>query len=961
MKIITTPLLRRFGPTLLLLLLPAVLHAAEIKVVDGLVYAVSGDKKCSLVEAILEANNNSITTDCTNGTNANPAMGEVGSDTILLGPSPYVIKDGYQGNDNGLPPITSMVTIVGQMQNADQPPSKWILTSITRQAPLNVRFFHITATGTVQLHKLELSNGAHQNGGAIYNDGTLEVYQSYLHDNKALATGPDSGGGAIYNTGTLIIGKQTIIDHNSAANGGGVFSTGTKYQFTQNYIGAVYVIGGSQLTMNTATEDGGGLYGTQKAKLSVQSDSVIQGNKATKDGGGIACEVSCSLTVSQAQILDNTAKSGAGVDGSSATLTFDVGSVLQGNVASASGGGISLYSGSATLTSTTLDKNQAANGGAISNSAGTVTLQACLVTGNKATTVGGALYNQSNGTLVTQQGGMFSNNSAECQNNPSSLGGGAIYNEGRLTIRKAIIQENYTQNCSGGGIYTRGERLVLIEDSTLTGNIAKQTATPLKMGGGIYSKSRDMVILRSALVNNQAPAASALHLDGYVPNTNYTTVTVTMANTTIAKNIASTATGGALWTNPSSANTEMELLNSTIVGNSVTATATKITAGIQASMGKVVLRNSILAANGYSGATYKSGNCQGSIIFSGHNLIDKADCVLSGASPSDQVYSGTAASGLPYNLLESPLHEESAPSGQYFSVLAVKNVTIGTKTFAVANQGDDTLCKTETHCLEELATPQADGTKQWSCPTQVAFLGTDQLDNPRLEGCDIGAIELQTSLTPADPCAGVVCKEYMCLSASCKDGTCWYASVAAGTACDDANPATNNDQCQSGKCIGTKPDLCAGLSCDDGNPCTSDSCFEGKCYPKSLPNGTQCDDSNAQTTKDQCAAGKCAGVAAAGGGDGSDAAGDADGGGTTAGEATTGGETTTGGTTDGGGTGDDSAPPIVTETVTEGTTGGTVDGGNAVNTTPTVTPPTTTAPASSGCSLILSRVQFVSS
>jgi hypothetical protein len=56
----------------------------------------------------------------------------------------------------------------------------------------------------------------------------------------------------------------------------------------------------------------------------------------------------------------------------------------------------------------------------------------------------------------------------------------------------------------------------------------------------------------------------------------------------------------------------------------------------------------------------------------------------------------------------------------------------------------------------------------------------------------------------------------------------------SGQSCDDKNPCTSNDKCQSGTCIGTT--VADGASCDDGDPCTqSDSCQAGVCTGSESP------------------------------------------------------------------------------------------------------------------------------
>jgi hypothetical protein len=56
----------------------------------------------------------------------------------------------------------------------------------------------------------------------------------------------------------------------------------------------------------------------------------------------------------------------------------------------------------------------------------------------------------------------------------------------------------------------------------------------------------------------------------------------------------------------------------------------------------------------------------------------------------------------------------------------------------------------------------------------------------------------------------------------------------AGAPCDDGNPCTENDVCQSGACAGAPAG--DGTSCDDGNPCTRpDTCQSGVCINEAIP------------------------------------------------------------------------------------------------------------------------------
>ncbi len=101
------------------------------------------------------------------------------------------------------------------------------------------------------------------------------------------------------------------------------------------------------------------------------------------------------------------------------------------------------------------------------------------------------------------------------------------------------------------------------------------------------------------------------------------------------------------------------------------------------------------------------------------------------------------------------------------------------------------------------------------------------------------------------------------------DGSCDYAPLEDGTACDDGNACTQTDTCVAGSCVGSNavdcgpsPGIChdlpvcdpetgtcndvlsaAGSPCNDGNSCTSpDTCTAGECVGISLLDGAPCDD-----------------------------------------------------------------------------------------------------------------------
>ncbi len=132
-------------------------------------------------------------------------------------------------------------------------------------------------------------------------------------------------------------------------------------------------------------------------------------------------------------ITDNSAPRGAGVslEGASSILS----SVIAGNAASISGGGIEIEGGSTcALTSTLIAHNTAPDGAGIDCGGNRATVTNCTITGNVASSAGGGLRQGSNiAFAATMQNTILWANAAPAGANVSSLGG-------PVTIEHSIVQ-----------------------------------------------------------------------------------------------------------------------------------------------------------------------------------------------------------------------------------------------------------------------------------------------------------------------------------------------------------------------------------------------------------------------------------------------------------------------------------------------------------------------------------------
>ncbi len=184
---------------------------------------------------------------------------------------------------------------------------------------------YVAQGGTLYMNSGLLRENTASEGGAVYNEGTATLDGVAVRSNTAT-----TGGGIYNNSATLKLqNSSTDIENNTAAeNGGGVYNAGTltgSFQYIRNNKaqngGGVYNAGNGNWTAsrgeiygNTAEEDGGGIYNAGTAALSGSSSSPIsiRTNTATGNGGGIY-DGSDGMTLEYMRLFENTAGLGEGV------------------------------------------------------------------------------------------------------------------------------------------------------------------------------------------------------------------------------------------------------------------------------------------------------------------------------------------------------------------------------------------------------------------------------------------------------------------------------------------------------------------------------------------------------------------------------------------------------------------------------------------------------------------------
>ncbi|HEY2988121.1 MAG TPA: right-handed parallel beta-helix repeat-containing protein [Candidatus Binatia bacterium] len=413
------------GAALLLALSHGVAQANTITVNTNVPKIIT-DGKCSLVEAIINANNDAAThVDCAAGS---------GADTIVLpAASVHTVLTDYDFTYGAtrLPAITSQITIQGNGSTINRKKSK-----------LLSRLIAVAASGDLTLDRVTLSGGGQYNGGAIINLGSLTATNSTISGNTAVK------GGGIYNAGGALSVEEALFTKNAGVYGAGIFDySGTtdieQSTFTGNrtvYGGAavygrfgtvtiqnstitgnrasraaIYNQGGileihnTIITKNSASEHGGGVMSNNNRSFSPPpcsvtiENSTISANAAHYDGGGIENE-SCTLVVSNSTISANKSGTGAGGISTGFAPSLIENSTISANSGRYTGG---VYGATITVTNSTITGNRAKLVGGVYNR-GDMTVKRTIVSGNKGP-VGEALSNPS-GTMTVDNFNLFGTN-----------------------------------------------------------------------------------------------------------------------------------------------------------------------------------------------------------------------------------------------------------------------------------------------------------------------------------------------------------------------------------------------------------------------------------------------------------------------------------------------------------------------------------------------------------------------
>jgi hypothetical protein len=344
------------------------------------------------------------------------SLGDAGTGSGTAGDLRYVITQADQtAGDNTIDfAVTGTITLNSALPDLSnttgltdiEGPGASSLTVARSGAAGTPNFRIITVDANVQakLVGLTITGGwASDQGGGIYNGGTMTIADSAIAYNSA-----DGSGGGIFNNGTMTVTDSTIA-YNSVGVGGGIGFGGGIFS------GGALMVTDSTIANNSTGffGEGGGIYNGGTMTI---ADSAIAYNSADGDGGGIF---------------------------NNGTLTVTDSTIAYNSVGVGFGGGINSSGGTLTVTDSTIAYNSAGFGGGIICGGGTETVtDSTIAYNNVGRGRGGGIYSGS-GTLTVTNSTIAYNSAGD--------GGGGIFNDGTITVTNSTIADNNTGSGGAGG------------------------------------------------------------------------------------------------------------------------------------------------------------------------------------------------------------------------------------------------------------------------------------------------------------------------------------------------------------------------------------------------------------------------------------------------------------------------------------------------------------------------------
>lgn len=324
-------------------------------------------------------------------------------------------------------------------------------------------------------------------GGAIFNQGNLNMYGGVISDNEALR------GGGIYNDRIAYLFAGTVADNISHSYGGGLSSSSSSN--ADLFIGSEKQ-DGKMVFSGNHSKTGGAVYSNTWSPIVIYGNTEFIDNETESSGGAIY--TAGPLTVWDATFRNNTC-------------------VYSGGAIYHQYGSVGYDRRYLKLNDCVFEGNNASLGGAIVLSAASsmevgthATITDCQFKGNRSVAYGtnpgnaGAVY-------VTRKSEAIISGCSFEQNVAANTGGGiGIQSSAKVQLSDSTFTENSA--LAGGGLYAISNTKVDLKDLTFTGNSATGNSGN---GGGIYVSDAELTLDNVDFYNNTATNNAGALYQGY--------------------------------------------------------------------------------------------------------------------------------------------------------------------------------------------------------------------------------------------------------------------------------------------------------------------------------------------------------------------------------------------------------------------------------------------------------------
>ncbi len=382
--------------------------------------------------------------------------------------------------------------------------------AIYMPASANSRLTLGEANEIIEANVLFEENSASDNGGAIFDQGVLNVSNTTFSKNTS-----EKAGGAIaaygienLNGNKSVTASGSVFDQNTSAGGGAVAL----------YSNATAMFSNTAFTNNTSSTTGGAVV-ADSADVKVYG-STFENNTATSHGGALMASDEANVYMSNVKVNGNSSGANGGAMYATASKIEIDGAEIKNNSAVAHGGAFSMHRATAT--------------GIVSE----LTFNKIAASGNTAENLGGFLYN--NHSVLK----MYNSEIKDCH---SVNGGGAINLQG--VADTSIYNTKFINNsCGTEAAAKQGGAMYVYTDNTptLLHSCTFDSNSSTNYGGGLYvSKASQLTMYNTTAKKNTAPYG------GFMYETTTGTV-VTISGLTVSGNTA-TVGGPIIWGNSTGA------------------------------------------------------------------------------------------------------------------------------------------------------------------------------------------------------------------------------------------------------------------------------------------------------------------------------------------------------------------------------------------------------------------------